>query len=273
MALALLFTAGVRAAEVKSMTNKILYVEKEKAGSTYLCAMDPDGANKRRLTPAFHNIVFPKYCEKSGWIAFTNQTDKMESEIYILNKNGDQLKKIITNAAFEDFSPDGKSFLYTTTDEKASLYMYNLSSKQATKISQDLKVTAANWSNDGEWIITSCMTNDGTLDLYLISCYAQGIIRATATPGVNEAFPMFSKDNRQVIYYSNKKGTNGINIMGVGEKNNLTTNDTELAGTHPSFSPDGKSFVYQLDNTILIGDPSGNMPQAIGKGCTPYWTK
>ena len=61
--------------------------------------------------------------------------------------------------------------------------------------------------------------------------------------------------------------------MGVGEKNNLTTNDTELAGTHPSFSPDGKSFVYQLDNTILIGDPSGNMPQAIGKGCTPYWTK
>ena len=109
--LVMLFASNLYAAE-NNLSNKILFVEKEKAGSTYLSVMDPNGANKKRLTPSMFNIVFPKYNNKSGWVAFTNQTANMTSEIYILNKNGDQLKKILTNASFEDFSPDGKSFLY-----------------------------------------------------------------------------------------------------------------------------------------------------------------
>ena len=273
MAFALLFTSNVNAADTQSLTNKILFVEKEKTGLTYLSVMDPNGANKKRLTPSLNNIVFPKYCEKSGWIAFTNQTDKMESEIFILNKDGDQLKKILTNASFEDFSPDGKSFLYTSADANASLYVYNLADKKATKISQDLKVTSANWSNDGEWIITSVFTNDGTLDIYLISCYAQGIIKCTDTKGVNEAFPMFSKDNLNAVFYTNANGENEIQILGVGTKDNLALSRPGIVGTHPSFSPDGKSIVYQKGNDIVVSDIGGLKSTKIGSGSTPYWTK
>ncbi|MBR4570548.1 MAG: PD40 domain-containing protein [Candidatus Riflebacteria bacterium] len=270
---AMLFASNLYAAD-NNLSNKILFVEKEKAGSTYLSVMDPNGANKKRLTPSMFNIVFPKYNNKSGWVAFTNQTANMSSEIYILNKNGDQLKKILTNASFEDFSPDGKSFLYITTDQNASLYVFNIAKKEATKVSQTLKVTSANWSPDGEWIVASVLTDDGTLDLYLISCYAQGIIRATETPNVNEAFPMFSNDNLKVAFYTNRHGDkNEIEILGVGVKNNLALTRPLLVGTHPSFSPDDKSIVYQDGEDIYVSDLNGHEPTKIGTGRTPYWTK
>lgn len=273
-AFVLFFASMVNATDNKNLSNKILFVEKEKAGTTYLSVINPDGTNKKRLTPSLFNIILPKYNAKSGWIAFTNQTENMISEIYLLNRNGDQLKKILTNAAFEDFSPDGKSFLYTTTDEKASLYVYNIANKEATKISQDLKVVSANWSPDGEWIVTSVMTNDGTLDLYFISCYAQGIIRATQSQNINEAYPMFSNDNLKVAYFTNRYGDkNEIEILGVGVKTNLAMSRPYLVGTHPSFSPDDKSLVYQDGDDIMISDLSGASPRKIAVGKTPYWTK
>ena len=269
----MLLASSLYAAD-NNLSNKILFVEKEKAGSTYLSVMDPNGANKKRLTPSMFNIVFPKYNNKSGWVAFTNQTANMNSEIYILNKNGDQLKKILTNASFEDFSPDGKSFLYITTDQNASLYVFNIAKKEATKVSQTLKVTSANWSPDGEWIVASVLTDDGTLDLYLISCFAQGIIRATETPNANEAFPMFSNDNLKVAFYTNRHGDkNEIEILGVGVKNNLALTRPLLVGTHPSFSPDDKSIVYQDGEDIYVSDLNGQKPTKIGTGRTPYWTK
>ena len=270
----LLFAANVNAADNKSLSNKILFVEKEKAGTTYLAVMNPDGTNKRRLTPSLFNIVFPKHNEKTGYIAFTNQTANMVSEIYVLNENGDQLSKVLTNASFEDFSPDGKSFLYTSVDENASLYVYNIAKKEATKISQSLKVVSANWSPDGEWIVASVMTEDGSLDLYLISCYAQGIIRATQTPKVNEAFPMFSNDNLKVVFYTNRHGEkNELEILGVGTKNNLALSRPMLVGTHPSFSPDDKNIVFQEGKNIVVSDIDGQNPHKIGEGQTPYWTK
>ena len=269
----MLLASSLYAAD-NNLSNKILFVEKEKAGSTYLSVMDPNGANKKRLTPSMFNIVFPKYNNRSGWVAFTNQTANMNSEIYILNKNGDQLKKILTNASFEDFSPDGKSFLYITTDQNASLYVFNIAKKEATKVSQTLKVTSANWSPDGEWIVASVLTDDGTLDLYLISCFAQGIIRATETPNANEAFPMFSNDNLKVAFYTNRHGDkNEIEILGVGVKNNLALTRPLLVGTHPSFSPDDKSIVYQDGEDIYVSDLNGQKPTKIGTGRTPYWTK
>ena len=290
MAFATLFTANVNAAtpaaaskKDNDLSNKILFVEKEKIGSTYLSVVDPDGKNKRRLTPSMNNIMFPKYHPKSGWVAFTNQTDKMVSEIYFLNKAGTQLSKKLTNATFEDFSPDGLKFLYITNDEKAELFVYSMETKKATKISQDLKCVSASWSNDGEWIITSVFdSKTGTLDLYLISCLAQGIIKVTDTPQFNEAYPSFSNDNQKIAYFTNSHGENEIEILGVGAGQkivddkvmpNLANKRTMLAGTQPSFSPDDKMIAYQKGDEIFVSDINGLKPVKIANGKTPRWTK
>ena len=271
IAFAMFIATGLSAADKKSLENKILFVDKVNGG-TCLFVMDPDGSNKRPLTPAKFDIVLPKYNKKTGEVAFTNHTDQMVSEIYILDKNGKELTKVLTDGAFQDFSPDGKSFLYTTTGMQPSLFTYDMEKGQAIKISQSLKVCSANWSSDGRWIVVSAYTESGTLDMYMISCYGEGIHRTTVTPSVNEAFPMYSVDFN-LVYFTNRYGQNEIEIMGAGKNDKMGLVRTGLKGTHPSFSPDGKFIVYQDGRNIIVSDLRGTNPKIIGTGTTPYWTK
>ncbi|GAB4274505.1 MAG: hypothetical protein Kow0029_14920 [Candidatus Rifleibacteriota bacterium] len=249
---------------------KILFIDSPSGNKSYLASINPDGTNKKRLTPAFNNIMFPKQNEKSGWIGFTNKTPKMDSEIYLLNKAGDKIKRVITGAAFEDFSPDGKFFLYTTCDGKAELYVYSLERKRATKISQDLKVVSASWSHDGEWIVTSVLAEDGSTDLYLISALAQGITRLTKTENVNEAFPVFSADDKYIVYFTNRYGKNELEYMNLADK---TIQRPVIYGTYPSLSPDNKMVVFQRGNTIGISRIDGLDQEILVKGRTPSWIK
>lgn len=252
-------------------SGRILFIDSPEIDKNYLAVINPDGTEKKRLTPAFNNIMFPRYSEKSGWIGFTNKTPEMESEIYLLNRAGDRVRRFITGAALEDFSPDGKFFLYTTTDSKAELYMYSIERKRASKISQNLKVTSASWSSCGEWIVVSAMTADGTLDIYTISTLAHGIHRITNTPGVNEAFPVFSNDKKYIVYFTNRYGSNEIEFM------ELETGETQrplLTGIYPTLSPDNKWLAFQEANTIAVSQIDGLEHTTLVRGARfPSWIK
>lgn len=249
---------------------KILYIDSPSIDKNYLTTISPDGSGKNRLTPAFNNIMFPRYNEKSGWIGFTNKTANMKSEIYLLNKTGDKIRKVLTGAAFEDFSPDGKFFLYTTCDGKAELFVYSLERKRANKISQDMKVVSASWSADGEWIAASVLDKDGSTDLYLISAFAQGIKRLTATTGVNEAFPVFTTDNKYLVYFTNRYGKNELEYLDLKENK---VQRPIISGIYPSLSPDNKWVTFQEGNTIGISRIDGLDKSTLIKGRTPYWIK
>jgi Tol biopolymer transport system component len=249
---------------------KILFIDSPSIDKNFLASVSPDGTGKKRLTPAFNNIMFPRYNEKSGWIGFTNKTTDMTSEIYLLNKTGDRIRKVLTGAAFEDFSPDGKFFLYTTCDGKAELFVYSLERKRANKISQDLKVVSASWSPDGEWIAVSVLEKDGSTDLYLISAYAQGIKRLTATESVNEAFPVFTSDNKFLVYFTNRYGNNEIEYLDLKENK---VQRPIISGIYPSLAPDNKWVTFQEGNTVGISRIDGLDKTTVIKGRTPYWIK
>ena len=264
------------AADALNLKNKILFVNKAKEGGTYLSVIDPNGKNKVRLTPTLFNIILPKNNPVTGEIAFTNQTENMTSEIYILDNTGKHLKKILTNACFQDFAPDGKTILYTTTGGNPELFVYELNKKKAYKVSQSLKVCSANYSPDGEWIVVSDLSSDGSMDMHMISCYGRGIIPLVNTPKVNEAYPVFCLDNKKIAYYTNRNNAMyEIEILGIGvnEDGVFDLNRTNLKGTNPSFSPNGKLIVYQNNFDIMIGDINGTKTKKLVEGRFPYWTK
>lgn len=256
--------------ETPAMTGKILYIDSTAPDSYFLTSINPDGSDKTRLTPAFNNMMFPRYNEASGWIGFTNKTPDMTSEIYLLNRDGDRVKKVLTDAAMEDFSPDGKFFLYTTCDGKAELFVYSLDRKRATKISQNLKVTAASYSKNGEWIATSVLAEDGTNDLYLISTLAQGIIRLTETKNVNEAFPVFTNDDKFLVYFTDRYGSNELEFMNIETKELQRPN---ITGLFPSLSPDNKHVAFQVGDSIAVSRIDGLNIKILAPGRTPLWTK
>ena len=84
----------------KAASGRILFVDtsEQAQGKTYLATINPDGTGKNRLTPAYTNIVFPRMSEASGWIGFTNKLPDMHSEVYLLSRDGQKVKK--TNCWF-----------------------------------------------------------------------------------------------------------------------------------------------------------------------------
>ena len=276
IALLVFLSSNLYAADTLNLKNKILFVNKAAEGGTYLCVINPDGTNKIRLTPTLFNIILPKNNPVTGEIAFTNQTEDMSSEIYILDNTGKKLTKILTNACFQDFSPDGKTLLYTTTGQEPALYVYDINKKKAYKVSQSLKVCSANYSPDGDWIVVSDLTSTGNMDMHMISCYGRGILPLVMTYQSNEAYPVFSPDNKNIAYYTNRYNElYEIEIMGVGlnKEGNFTVRRTNLVGTNPSFSPNGKIIAYQHNNSIMIGTLDGEKTKKVADGRFPYWTK
>lgn len=267
----LLVTASLSAqSETPAMTGRILYIDSSAPDSHYLTSINPDGTGKTRLTPAFNNIMFPRYNAASGWIGFTNKAPDMTSEIYLLNRSGDRIKKVLTGAAIEDFSPDGKFFLYTTCDGKAELFVYSLERKRANKISQNLKVTAASWAPGGEWIAASVLAEDGSNDLYLISTLAQGIIRLTDTKKINETFPVFTNDEKYLVYFTNRYGSNELEYMNIETKQLQRPN---VHGLFPTLSPDNKHVTYQIGESIAVCRIDGLDIKVLVPGRTPLWIK
>lgn len=262
--------AQVLAQGAAQPTGKIMYVDTSEEGKTYLATINPDGTGRSRLTPAYFNIVFPRVCEASGWIGFTNKTPDMKSEVYLLSRDGQKIKKIMDGVALEGFSPNGKFLLYTTCDMKAELYSYSIENKQATQISQDLRVTAADWSPDSEWIAVSVLVEDGTNDLYLISTMAQGIIRLTQTPGVNESFPVFTSDGKYLAFISDRNGDNEIEYLDMQEKK---IQRPLIMGMYPSVSPDKNWVAYESDGRIGISQGDGTNTKILTPGRTPWWTR
>jgi len=256
--------------EAPAITGKILYIDSTAPDSHYLASIKPDGTGKTRLTPAFNNMMFPRYNEASGWIGFTNKAPDMTSEIYLLNRSGDRIKKVLTGAAIEDFSPDGKFFLYTSCDGKAELFVYSLDRKRSNKISQKLKVTAANWSPSGEWIAASALAEDGSNDIYLISTLAQGIIRLTDTKKVNETFPVFTNDEKYLVYFTDRYGSNELEYMNIETKQLQRPN---VGGLFPSLSPDNKYVTYQVGQSIAVSRIDGLDINVLVPGRTPIWIK
>ncbi|HOY66725.1 MAG TPA: DUF5050 domain-containing protein [Candidatus Ozemobacteraceae bacterium] len=258
------------AAAAQPLEGRILYVDTSETGKTYLAFINPDGTRKERITPAYSNIVFPKLSEAGDCIGFTNKLPDMSSEIYLLSRDGSKIRKILDGSALESFSPDGKYLLYSTCDQAAGLYSYDIEKKTSIKISQNLRVTAADWSPKGDWIAASVLTNDGTNDLYMISTLAQGIIRVTETKDVNESFPCFSKDAKQLVFISDRHGASELEYI---DLNSRQLTRPIVTGLYPSLSPENTGLAYEHADHLHVCRSNGLDVKILAPGRTPCWVK
>ncbi|MDD2623809.1 MAG: translocation protein TolB [bacterium ADurb.Bin157] len=265
---ALIIFSGFAANAQEKPKGKIYFIDAPSADKSFLASINADGTNKERLTPAFNNLSFPIYNEKSGWIGFTNKTPSLESEIYLMTRK--RVKRVLIGATLEDFSPDGKSLLYSTTDGKGELYIYNIARKRSVQISQNLKVISAKWSPDSEWIIASAFTDDGTTDLYLISTLAQGIKRLTDTKKVNESFPIFCNDSKTILYTTDRYGDYEMEYMAVETPDIYRP---AIHGLFPTLSPDNEFMAYESASRVMIASKTGLNPTFLTEGKTPFWVK
>jgi hypothetical protein len=120
----------------------LLYVDvsEQGLGKTYLAVRSLETSDAVRITPAMFQIVGPIVDEKNGMIGFTHLTRMMKTEIYLLRPDGKGPVKWIDGSSLDDFAPDGKSLLITSSGMAPALSIYDLAARTSRKISGSLLV-------------------------------------------------------------------------------------------------------------------------------------
>ena len=194
-------------------------------------------------TPTPKPIVTPTAIGGGKWIAFNSRMDG-DSDIYLMDSNGDNLTQITSSSAhdlYPSWSPDGKRIVYQTNEgEDWEIATIDISSKKVTKVTENTcSDWAPVWSPDGEWIAyySDC---DGDRNIYKIHPDGTKRTQLTHTSGSNSWFPAWSPDGRKITFTSNRSGSYHIYVM-----NADGSNVKELVeGCISSFSPDGNQILF-----------------------------
>ncbi len=124
------------------------------------------------------------------------------------------------------------------------------------------------------WIVFSARTEGGDWDLHVMRPDGSGVRNLTKTPGANEAYPLFSRDGRRLLFRrlgrgetisGNDYGVQGVPVVassdGSGER--VLGGEGELPWA--SWSPDGKELVCLSLKGVTFVDAGTGMVSRVLK--------
>ncbi len=212
----------------------------------------------------------PKSAPSNGkWIAFNSRMGG-NSDIYIVDVNGNNLTQLTTSSAhdlYPSWSPDGTQLVYQTNEggdqEVAIIGISGGSSYTITN--NGCNDWGPTWSPDGDWIAfySDC---DGERNIYKMRTDGSDRAQLTFTSGANSWFPAWSPDGRKITFSSNRSGKYYIYSMDANGGN-----ETQLArGCVSYYSPNGSQILYGVycDDTdeLWLMDAGGSNQRPITDG-------
>lgn len=174
---------------------------------SYVGAMNGDGSDPVNLTnQTDSDDAFPDWSPDGSQIVFASRRDG-NNEIYVMDSNGDQLKRLTNNSA-DDFAPA--------------------------------------WSPDGQQIafLSDRESTTGVYSIYLINTDGSGVKRLTNDKG-NDYTPAWSPDGSQIAFRSVQNGQSDIYRVKVNGSNILDLTNDPAEDWSPAWSPDGSLIAFQ----------------------------
>lgn len=154
------------------------------------------------------------------------------------------------------FSPDGKSLLYTSFDSGfPQIRVMDVATVASRPLTQggDSMAFAPRYSPDGRWVVYS-LEKGGNTDIWLMDVATGAQRPLTEAPSI-ETSPSFSPDGRRVVFESDRSGSPQLYIVGIegGEPTRISFGEGRY-GT-PAWSPKGDmiAFTRQLGERFHIG--------------------
>lgn len=238
----------------------------------------------------------------AGKIVFASSDASGDFEIYVVNADGTNLKKLTNNsvgAQYPVWSPDGRKIAFAATKD-GGIYTMNADGTNLTRIVFKTKYdeytekdyvcenTAPSWSPDGSMI---CYESYGDEDsgttvpnanIYVVNSDGTNIRRVTS--GLTyEGQPAWSPDGSKIAFVYIKNEDNGfsnnhIYVMNSDGSNwvQLTDSKITINNLNPAWSPDGTKIIFSGDGTekqgifcIKLKDKSQTY---VGIGSDPQWS-
>ncbi|RJQ54831.1 MAG: hypothetical protein C4526_04585 [Nitrospiraceae bacterium] len=173
-----------------------------------------------------------------GEMTFSSSRDG-NSEIYVMNINGTNLRKLTTSFGIDVspvFSPDGSSIAFVS-DRGGSpqIYIMDSSGRGAGRLTFEGSYnTSPAWSPDGKWL-AYVGQRGGKNQIFMIKSDGTGLRQLTIS-GNNES-PSFSPDGMFLAFDSDRDGGRGIYIMRVNGEDQRRISPKTVKAMSPKWSP------------------------------------
>ncbi len=233
----------------------------------------------RRTFGAGGNSLYPQPSPDGRWIAFQSDRDG-DFEIYVVNRQGGQLRQITDNAhrdRLPAWSPDGTWIIYSADvrgDETFDLYRVRPNGTEAQPLYSDgWRNSHARYSSDGATIVFSAGPAVHDARTWEIRHFD---LRAGATQLLTknedrDASPLFSPNGQRILYVTTINGQRVLASM------DLAGAERELLFSGPgsvwaaSYSPAGEFIVATVtidgtDQLFLLDAQGGNAQQITTAG-------
>ena len=242
------------------------------------------------LYGSFTNDLNPTWSPDGNKIAFDSNRDG-DTEIYIINADGNELTRITNNAAEDTYpawSPDGTKIAFTSNrDGNYEIYVMNTDGTSQTCITKSIASDSEPaWSPDGKKIAFTS-NRDGNYEIYVMNADGTSQTRITMN-AASDSEPAWSPDGTKIAFTSDRDGNPEVYVMntdGSGQTNLTNMGPVGPFGddSSPAWSPDGTKIAFytdrpindQITNSIFIMNTNGSGQTSLLSGfntvADPAW--
>lgn len=205
---------------------KILYAS-DRDGNFEIYSLDLAMGESTRLTNNPGHESFPTFSPDGTQIIFNSDREKENNDVYLMNTNGTDVRKITDGPGWDAAPPNC-------------------------------------WSPDGTRVLI--LSDQGGKDnIYVMNIEPFVPRRLTDAGGVRHSTPSYSPDGKLIVYQTATGDVSGeIRILNIDTKLNQIVAESAGSDLRPSFSPDGTRILFQEridDNTEIFSvNADGTLP-------------
>ena len=248
----------------------------DRSGSLQIWVIDIDGTSLRQLTDVQWGACQPTWSPDGARLIFIspcegNQESYDTASLFIINADGSGMEPLPTTGG-GDYDPawssDGQFIVFTSMREnfRPQLYVMDLDTKEALKLSEDDRDQQAVWSSDDSKIIF-ITTRHGPYQIWTMNPDGSEPQRFSASRDLWDTFPVLSPDGHVLIFTQKEQG--GIPQLVGARYPDGGTSEFRIYPAHgaipmreASISPDG--FWIALESWESGGDHSVYVMRSTG---------
>jgi WD40 repeat protein len=234
--------------------SKIAYCSQRETLYSQIYVMNSDGTALKRLTDIRSGDacgpVWSPDGKRIAYYAFANTQPSRNPEIWIMDGDGSNPKKLTDHGMDPSWSPDGRQIAFAShRDEIFQIYAMNADGSNVHRLTKhNAEDSNPAWAPDGKSIAYISATADDRRGLFVMNADGsepQGLVHSKHQ---DFCFPTWSLDGKLIIFSAlNRLGSQGI--MPGEEKPRCE----QWSGEYQIFSVDNDLKVKQLTNAKVMG--------------------